>query len=240
LYYFDSIPFDLEFLGETYDKFCMASPGHFTFEEDTEFIISGGVEVALGDDGIYYHVTGKDANGNPILGSKLYADFSMMTAIFSDIIMDTPLFNADGTPLLNDKGEQVILKGIISKGGFDFRLNEYDQEIMTYLANNNGDVEKTREYLRKLWGDSYDAYANAYKLEEIFRGEYHGGGLDRTEEIKAFLDDVITEEGVTQGCVVVTEELADLLQALMDKFTFPGVENSWQKLCYYFDYMGRN
>ena len=240
IYYFDSIPFDLEFLGETYDKFCMAAPGHFTFKEDTEFIISGGVDVALGEDGIYYHVTGKDANGSPILGSALYADFSMLTAIFSDTIMDTPLFNADGTPVLNDKGEQVVLKGIISKGGFNFAMNEYDQEIVTYLANHDGDVEKTREYLRKLWGDSYDAYASAYKLEEIFRGEYHGTGVDRTEEIKEFLDDVITEEGATQGCVIVTEELADLLQALMDKYTFEGVENSWQKLCYYFDYMGRN
>ena len=57
---------------------------------------------------------------------------------------------------------------------------------------------------------------------------------------KAFLDDVIDMEGdITDGCVVVTEELAELLQMLMDKFTFEGVEQSWRKLCYYFDYMGR-
>lgn len=241
VYNFDYIPFDLIFLGETYDMFRLAAPGNFTFIEGTEHIISAGVEVALGEDGIYYHVTGKDADGNPVLGSPLYADFSMLTTIFSDAIMDTPAYNADGTPMLDQDGQQIMIKGIISKGGFDFRMNEYDQEIMTYLRNHNGDVEATKEYLRKMWKESYEAYAAAYKLDEIFEGIYHGpeGAVDRTEEIKAFLDDVITEEGPAQGCVIVTAELADLLQALMDKFTFAGVENSWQKLCYYFDYMGR-
>jgi ethanolamine transporter len=32
--------------------------------------------------------------------------------------------------------------------------------------------------------------------------------------------------------------LAQLLQMLMDKFTFAGVENSWTKLCYYYDHLG--
>ena len=30
----------------------------------------------------------------------------------------------------------------------------------------------------------------------------------------------------------------EILQALMDKFTFEGVENSWLKLCYYYDHLG--
>ena len=34
------------------------------------------------------------------------------------------------------------------------------------------------------------------------------------------------------------EELAALLWQLMDKFTFAGVENSWLKVCYYFEYLG--
>ena len=32
--------------------------------------------------------------------------------------------------------------------------------------------------------------------------------------------------------------LAELLQTLMDKYTFAGVENSWAKLCYYYQHMG--
>lgn len=38
------------------------------------------------------------------------------------------------------------------------------------------------------------------------------------------------------GCVIVTEEVAELLQKLMDKYTLKGIENSWTKLCYYHQY----
>ena len=37
------------------------------------------------------------------------------------------------------------------------------------------------------------------------------------------------------GCVIVTDQVAELLQQLMDKYTFK-VENSWTKLCYYHQY----
>ena len=42
------------------------------------------------------------------------------------------------------------------------------------------------------------------------------------------------------GCVEVDAELAELLQKLMDKYTFAGVDHSWTKLCYYYDYLGPN
>ena len=41
-----------------------------------------------------------------------------------------------------------------------------------------------------------------------------------------------------QGCVAVNEELAEILQLLMDKFTFNGVQDSWVKLCYYYETLG--
>lgn len=211
------IPFDVEFLGATYDMFRQASPAFFTFKEDTQFTIDGGVEVVLGEDGVYYHVRGRDENGNPILGSKLYADFTRPNAVF-----------------------YASLETLIEKGYFDFTKNAHDQEVLTYLKNNNYDVEATREYLKRMWGRDYDEYAELYQLEEIFLGIYHGKGEDLTDEIKAFMDAMETDETlVTYGCVEVTEELARLLQALMDKFTFPDVEYSWRKLCYYFDYMGQ-
>ena len=35
----------------------------------------------------------------------------------------------------------------------------------------------------------------------------------------------------------ITDE-AELLQKLMDKYTFADVDQSWLKLCYYYDYLG--
>ena len=34
------------------------------------------------------------------------------------------------------------------------------------------------------------------------------------------------------------DERVDILQKLMDKYTFAGVDQSWLKLCYYYDYLG--
>ncbi len=220
------IPFDLEFLGETYDMFRLASPGPFTYYEGTEYIIPGGVEIALGDDGYYYQVQDKDGdgkgdrdeNGKPVLGSKLYADFTRFTTCFTN--------------------KSVL--DLIEMGAFDFSKTEEDDEILFYMAQNNNDVDATRAFLQEYWGVEYEARAEAYMLEEIFAGKFHGKGEDKTAEMRALLDQIIYEEGALHdGCVLVTEEVAALLQMLMDKFIFEDVENSWIKLCYYYDYMGR-
>ena len=211
------IPFDVEFLGETYAMFRQASAPFFTYEEGTEFIISGGIDVALGDDGVYYHVVGKDENGNNILGSKVYVDFTEPNRLFG-----------------------YSVKTLIERGYFDYSKNEQDQEILVYLKNHNYDVEATREYLKNMWGEDYDENAALYKLEEVLAGKYHGAGTDMTDTILAYMAAMEQDQTlVTYGCVEVTEELANILQGLMDKMTFEGVTNSWLKLCYYFDYMGQ-
>lgn len=38
------------------------------------------------------------------------------------------------------------------------------------------------------------------------------------------------------GCVIVDAEVAEVLQLLVDKYSFSGIENSWAKLCYYTQY----
>ena len=96
--------------------------------------------------------------------------------------------------------------------------------------------------LRELWGEAYDEYAAIYKLEEIYDayrglGSYHGTGADETEAIRAYVDKII-ENGKEDGCVKVDAELGRLLQLLMDKYTFKGVDYSWLKLCYYYEYLG--
>ena len=37
---------------------------------------------------------------------------------------------------------------------------------------------------------------------------------------------------------MLTKELAEILQMVMDKYTFENVDHAWIKLCYYYDYLG--
>ena len=224
LYEVGTITYDIEYVASEFNLFRLASQGYFTYDTDATgeamyHTIAGGIDVVLGEDGIYYEDLGDGKRG-----SKLYCDFTGMTAIF-----DTPIATVGD------------VRGMIEKGAFDFSKNEDDMYVLGYLKKNNGDVEATKAELKEVWGEEYDAYAELYKLDEVLAGKYHGAGEDLTEEIKTYLDDIITsgpEE--RRGCVVVTERLAEILQLLMDKYTFQNVDHSWTKLCYYYDYLGPN
>lgn len=229
-----TINFRVERLGgEGYYRFTLASPGYFTTLENpggemASWFIHGGIDVTLGNDGIW-----REARNDGRVGSILYADFTMKTPIFSHSITQ-----------------------LIDRGAFNFGLSEGDQYILNYLAMNDNDPEKCTEYLKDIWGEDYDEYAEIYKISEVYEGIYHGEGKDYTAIIKGYLDKVIVEgyneqlgETIAKddpriGCVVVTEELAEILQLLMDKYTIMNgtepntwsVENSWTKLCYYSQY----
>jgi len=239
------IYYDIAYVASQYDLFRLASPGYFTYDTDATgeamyHTIAGGVDVVLGDDGIYYVDMGKDADGNQIYGSKLYADFTGTTVIHKPIAT-VPSYNADGTAVKDKDGNPVMIEGMIDLGAFDFSRSEDDMYILTIMENHNNDVEETDAYLRELWGADYDTYAELYMLEDVYEGKYHGEGEDLTEEISEYLDDMITSgKQETIGCVVVTEELAQILQQIMDKYTFAGVDHSWTKLCYYYQHLGPN
>ena len=219
VYQVGGFTFSVEFLGTSYDHFTVCSPGYFTFPDgeiaddsrsDLAEILSGGIKVALGDDG-YYHELRADGT----LGSVVYADFLGLTAIFSH-----------------------SLKDMIDRGAFNFSLTESDQEILNYLALYG---DGTKDKLKEIWGDEYEGYAEIYKLDEVLAGKTHGAGSDLTDDIKVYLDKLepaSEEHPELEGCVAVDARLAELLQTLMDKYTFAGVENSWAKVCYYYQHMG--
>ena len=77
-----------------------------------------------------------------------------------------------------------------------------------------------------------------YRVDEILAGKYHGSGQDMTEVMRQYASKMLTaadtEAAELIGCVEVDEQLASILQLLMDKYTFEGVENSWLKVCYYY------
>ena len=228
-----NIYYDIEYVGATYKVFKLASPGYFTYDTNATgdamyHTISGGIDVIL-KDGYYYEDLGKDASGNQLYGSMLYADFTGVTSLFS-----SPVATVKGVD-----GSKV--EGMIDKGGFDFSKTENDLYILSFLEARDNDVDKTREYFKTLWGVDYDAQAAEYKLEEVLAGKYHGTGPDLTEEIKGYLSKMYSgSEEERVGCVPVDTRLAEILQLLMDKYTFEGVDNSWAKMCYYYDVLGPN
>ncbi len=216
------IYYDIEYLGSTRQHFRLCSPGPFTYDSDATgndmyHVIHGGIKAVLGDDGIYYEDLGDGKKG-----SKIYADFTGFTSLFNAPIATV--------------GD---MQGLIDKGGFDFSKNEEDQYILAMMAKNGNDPKKTDEYLKTLWGEEFDANYEIYQVEDVYAGRYHGTGEDLTPMISKYLDKMINDGNrEREGCVVVTEELAELLQKLMDKYTFANVDQSWLKLCYYYDYLG--
>ena len=244
IYEVGTIDFTIEYVAPEFDLLRLCSPGYFTYDSDATgdlmySLISGGIKVVLGEDGYYHQDLGKDADGNQKYGSIIYADFTGLTPVFSSPITTVPAYGEDGKPLLDANGDPRTVPGMIELGGFDFSRTEDDLYVLSVLEKFDGDTEAADAYLRQQWGEEYDANAEAYGLEDIFEGRYHGRGKDLTEAISAYLGKIITagpEE--LMGCVPVDAELAQILQKLMDKYTFSGVENSWTKLCYYYDHLG--
>ena len=220
------IYYDIEYVASSYHLFRLCSPGYFTYDSDATgdamyYLITEGPDVILRDDGFYYEDLGKDANGNQQYGSKIYCDFVGTTGLFTSSTVAT----VGNT------------KGMIDLGGFDFSKTSEDLEILSYLEANNGDVEATREYLKKYWGDEYEAQREIYQIEDVFAGRYHGKGEDLTKEMQSYLGKMETG-GDREGCVAVDARLAEILQLLVGKYSFADVDNSWLKMCYYYDYLG--
>ena len=213
--------FEIAYAAEKLEVFTLASPGPFTFYEtedgatDQNEIVAGGIDVALGDDG-YYHELRADGT----LGSIIYVDFLNTTSIF----------------------ERASLKEMAEKTeSFNFAISDDDQWVLDFLEIFEKDVVNYRDGFKIEWGDEYDYYMDLYQVEDVVAGRYHGGGEDYSDVIKGYVKKMIAASSSApelEGCVAVTEELAEILQQLMDKFTFAGVEHSWTKLCYYYETVG--
>ena len=235
------IYYDIEYIASELQHFRLASPGYFTYDSNATgdamyHLIAGGIDVVLGSDGYYY-----EDLGNGKRGSKLYADFTGVTSLFSNPIATVTSYDEKGNPIKDDKGNIVKIKGMIDMGGFDFSKTEEDLYVLGVMAKCNNDPDATRKYLKDLWGEDYDGNAKNYQLEDVLAGKYHGKGEDMTAQISKYLSKMYNgpkKERV--GCVEVDKELADILQKLMDKYTFADVDHSWTKLCYYYDYLGPN
>lgn len=219
VYAMGSFTFEIAYVAETLEIFTVASPGYFTFYEsdgiqDVGHLVVGGVEAVLGEDG-YYHE--KRADGS--IGSILYADFYGPTNIFEFTTLQTMAEKTDS---------------------FNCLITEDDQWVMDWLEIFEKDGISYTEGFKIEWGDEYDYYMDFFKVEDVVAGKYHGKGKDYSEAILKYVEKMIpasAQHPELQGCVPVDAELAEILQALMDKFSLQA-EGSWTKLCYYYQLIG--
>ncbi len=247
-YQYGRFTFDVKFLGETYDSFIAASPGVFTYEEGLDGAmgdtIAGGIDVKLGEDGFYHHLK-KDGT----LGSILYADFSHTTSIFTTqsikMLCDVGAFNFAITEV-----DQLAIAYLDRYGEDGLREAwgaDYEQNYLYYQIDDILEGKYHGYYVDGV----YKSYGYVYVTDEV-TGETTMVLQDipknavpapdytsLIEEYYGMIHNSDTEYVERQGCVAVTKELADALQMLMDKFTFEGVEHSWTKLCYYYEYLGQ-
>ena len=246
-YQFGKFTFDVKYVAESKEIFIAASPGVFTYEEgvggamgDT---IAGGIDVVLGEDGFYHHLK---ADGS--IGSIVYADFYQTTSIFPvqsiKMLCNIGAFNLEITEV--DQMAIAFLDKYGEDGLKDLWGDNYEENYKYYQI---ADVLEGK-YHGYVVDGVYKSFGYEYVTNEI-TGETEMvlqeipknavPAKDYTsliEKYAALVHTSETENVERQGCVAVTEELAEALQLLMDKFTFPGVDHSWTKLCYYYNYLG--
>ena len=245
-YQYGKFTFDVKYLGESFGHFIAASPGPFTYEEGVNGeqgdTIAGGIDVMLGDDGYYYH---KKADGTK--GSLLYADFYQYTSIFTTQsikdICEVGAFNFSITEV--DQMAIAYLDKYGVDGLVEYWGDDYEENYKYYQIDDVLEGKYHGYYLNGV----YKSYGYEYVIDEVTGEETMVlqeipkeaiPAPDYTDLIEKYIDLMLNETDYPerQGCVAVTEELAEALQLLMDKFTFEGVEHSWTKLCYYYNYLG--
>ncbi len=159
-----------------------------------------------------------------ILGNK---DSSAYTS--SDISLATDALDEAIYSLKTSWGKDNI-------GDEDWAELKMDEALRGTFSSDDTIKQKQKdaiEDIEHLWRD-------IYKMDDVAAGKYHGDGSDMTEIINKYiaLMDDDAEHPERQGCVAVTEELAELLSDLYSKYVFDDVANDFLKFCFYYDQMG--
>ena len=251
-----TIYFRVEKIGdEGYHRFTQASPGPFTSlispsGELTETIIRG-ISVELDANGFY-----REKREDGRLGSIIYADFTQYTIIFNGNV-----FYYDGD---DPKRVDMITSGAFNFAyseedlyvlNYLAKVNGDVEKCKADLLLELGDAYNAK--YTDISADGSPFTVTGFAVEDVLAEKYHGKGNDETATMREYakkiikagdtittvsadgttiIEEVVQEGDARIGCVAVDAELAAILQQLMDKYTFEGVENSWLKLCYYEQY----
>ena len=209
IYLFAEITVSYEYIGEELDVLKLCSPGYFTSsDDDMSDIISTGIKATLGEDG-FYHT--EDATG---ADNFVYVDFKYLTPIFSHTLEEQLSLNGFNFALDEDGRSIVDEEGYLVGPTYDeddnLILDEDGNIVYDRILDDNGDPILAPENIK-----DYTTFVQEYMAEHMI--------TDETSEL--------------YGCAKVNEEMMKVLQLLMDKYTFAGVENSWLKLCYYYKHI---
>ena len=170
----------------------------------------------------------------------IYFDIQQSLSLFDGLTFDELMY----VYAYNEQTEKYEAKrdengNKIPTLAFDFRYDEFS----TLRVNSQNQVLKTQK--DKDGFDMFDEngktlYTNEIKLDKTKKPYVV---RDARDEIALLVTDpdlvVNSTDPNMKGLVRVNAELAEILQMLMDKYTFMGVENSWLKVCYYANYLGK-
>lgn len=128
---------------------------------------------------------------------------------------------------------QLIAGGI----DVDFKLEggvEYAYQVLE--RDENGNVTKWGE---KIYADFTQATTlfPTYSIVELV----YAGSFSFTDKMSEYISDMENDPTTNperQGCVVVTRELAEILDTLIAREVFEDVQNGWLKFCYYYKTLG--
>ena len=134
---------------------------------------------------------------------------------------------------------------------------DMDRKALEYLEifNNDG-----KDELKAIWDDVFSTivpgadeevtdvsewrfqyFWDYYQMDDVQAGIFHGKNVDYTAIMREYalqMENDPENNPERQGCVAVTEELAEILDTLIAREVFENVHNGWLKFCFYYDLLG--
>lgn len=124
---------------------------------------------------------------------------------------------------------------IFNNDGKDALMAKWDAEFPEITPPQDSEHD-----MRTLSERRFQYFWDYYKMEDVKAGIFHGMITNYTDIINNYVDEMDDTEGHAerQGCVLVTEELAEILLSLVDNQIFEDVQYGWLKFCYYYNILG--
>jgi hypothetical protein len=228
---YSAIEVEMSYVSSSKELLTIASPGFFTSSDDemSDIIAGNYVDVVLKDG--FYHV--KDSYASDTL---VYCDWKYLNNITGGYTLEmcaSDRFNAF------DFSKDEYGQPIRDEEGY-YRVTEFDEQnnVVRYYVCYDAEGN---DYLVEEIGENGYTEENGYTYFRLTQEEIEAMNLaDCTEYVRNYIqENMITDENSElYGCVKVDEQFGKVLELLMDKYTFAGVEYSWAKLCYYYKYVG--